>query len=30
MDGLWHNRVPYRQIYVNDGVYVFIRSGPGG
>jgi uncharacterized membrane protein len=20
----------YRQIYVNDGVYVFIRSGPGG
>ncbi len=30
VDGLWHNRVPYRQIYVNDGVYVFIRSGPGG
>jgi uncharacterized membrane protein len=30
VESLWHDKVRYRQIYVNDGVYVFIRSGPGG
>jgi uncharacterized membrane protein len=30
VESLWHDKVSYRQIYVNDGVYVFIRSGPGG
>ena len=29
VENLMHD-VRYRQIYVNDGVYVFIRSGPGG
>jgi uncharacterized membrane protein len=29
VEGLMHG-VRYRQIYVNDGVYVFIRSGPSG
>jgi len=30
VESLWHGRVSYRQIYANDGVYVYIRSGPGG
>jgi uncharacterized membrane protein len=30
VESLWHDKVRYQQIYVNDGVYVFIRSGPGG
>jgi uncharacterized membrane protein len=29
VDNLMHH-VRYRQIYVNDGVYVFVRSGPSG
>jgi uncharacterized membrane protein len=29
VENLMHH-VRYRQIYVNDGVYVFIRSGPSG
>ena len=30
IDSLWHDHVRYRQIYANDGVHVYIRSGPGG
>jgi len=30
VESLWHDKVRYQQVYVNDGVYVFIRSGPGG
>ena len=29
VESLWHDKVRYQQVYVNDGVYVFIRSGPG-